>query len=330
MILQNLKASKRTIASTLVTIALTCGIIYQWHAVGKVARSPSQPDAHEIEQLRQLAAADTQKLADGLDLLIVRIDAGDFIMGSDSGRNDERPQHTVYLDAFEIDRYEITNVQYLRFLKVTGRPTPNYWTENRYPNEQADYPVVGVSWDDADAYCTWVGKRLPTEAEWEKACRGTDARVYPWGNAWEPQRANVDVSVRFIRPVGHNELETSVWDTAWRFLQATAVVSGEPGLRPVGSYLDGASPYGIMDMVGNASEWVADWYNWSDYSKMPTHNPRGLVPPWNHCLRGSPWHDPVGNAVWVQDASRCSARDSSHASRDDPRLGFRCARSVVQ
>ncbi len=270
------------------------------------------------ELRHRLAASDAPQLAEALDCDLVLIPEGDFVMGSNTGRADERPQHTVYLDAFELDRYEVTNAQYRRFLQVSGRRPPPYWTGDTYPVGQADYPVLGVSWDDADAYCIWAGKRLPTEAEWEKACRGTDGRAYPWGDLWEARRANVDLSARA-------GAEPLVWDTAWQLLRVTGNRVG-PGLLPVGSYRDSASPYGVMDLVGGASEWVADWYNWSDYTNLPPRNPRNTEPPWNHCLRGSPWHDPTGDASWVQTMSRCSARNSSHETHD-PRVGLRCARS---
>ncbi len=277
----------------------------------------------EIQQLRSLKTSDVSQLAELLDHSAVQIPSGDFIMGSNSGRDDESPQHSVYLDAYEIDRYEVTNIQYQRFLRATGRMAPQYWMGNDYPLGQTDSPIVGVPWDDADAYCRWAGKRLPTEAEWEKACRGTDGHIYPWGNTWDSHRANVDVS-----PVILNNGEYgTLWDAAWHLLQATPTGPGIPNLQPIGSHPDGASPYGIMDMVGSASEWVADWYNWSDYSHMPAQNPIGLGPPWNHCVRGSPWYDPVGNAEWIQNMSRCSARSSSHEV-SDPRVGFRCVRSM--
>jgi formylglycine-generating enzyme required for sulfatase activity len=292
------------------------------YLVRQASVEPVRSDAR-TELLRRLAASDAAQgaaqLAEVLDRDLVSVPEGNFLMGSNADRTDERPLHTVYLDSFEIDRFEITNAQYQRYLQVTGRKPPPYWDGDMYPVGQADYPVVGVSWDDADAYCAWAGKRLPTEAEWEKACRGTDSRIFPWGDQWEPSRANVDLS-------GRAGADPSVWQVAWGLVRATGNRAG-PGLRPVGSYRDGASFYGVLDMVGNASEWVADWYNWSDYFHLPARNPRNLGPPWNHSLRGSPWHDPTGDADWVQNMSRCSARNSSHETQD-PRVGLRCVRSL--
>ena len=281
--------------------------------------------AQEIAALRGLAAGgDEDALAEVLDHSTAAVPAGEFIMGSDAGRADERPAHTVYLDAYELDRYEVTNAQYRRFLLATGGRPPRYWTDNSYPSGQADYPVVGVSWDDADAYCRWAGKRLPTEAEWEKACRGTDGRVYPWGETWEPARANVDAADWHFGGATQDAAAGTIWDAAWARLSLPPGSRG-PLLQPVGSHLDGASPYGVLDMVGNASEWVADWYNWSDYSRLPTRNPVVTGPPWNHCLRGSAWADPVGTPAWTQALGRCAARNSAHEV-SDPRVGFRCAR----
>jgi sulfatase modifying factor 1 len=279
------------------------------------------PTEAEIESLRRLAALDIPRFTEAMDHLMVDVPAGEFLMGSDSGRSDERPLHQVYLDSFELDRYEITNAQYQHFLQAAGRQSPPYWQGIAFPIGQADYPVVGASWDEADAYCAWRGKRLPTEAEWEKACRGDDGRLYPWGDVWDAGRANVDVSV----PA--SQADPSIWEATWQLLRVTPVNPAGPGLRPIGSTPNGASPYGVMDMVGNAAEWVADWYNWSDYSDLPSRNPRGMGPPWNHSLRGSAWRDPTGNASWTRSMSRCSARNSSHETQD-PRVGFRCARSL--
>jgi formylglycine-generating enzyme required for sulfatase activity len=286
-------------------------------------------DDSSVALLRQLAVSDTGQLAEMLDHCVVYVEAGDFVMGSDDRRDNERPRHAVYLDAFEIDRYEVTNAQYQRFLRAAERSAPPHWNGDTYPIGQADYPVVGVSWADADAYCAWAGKRLPTEAEWEKACRGTDGRLYPWGDEWEPQRANVDVSARLsLTPLAPGQIRQGPAnrDAAWPLVQVTPASPEHPGLRPVGSCPASASPYGVMDMTGNASEWVADWYNWDDYSSLPTRNPLSLGPHWNHSLRGSSWAN-YRDISLVQDLSRCSARNSAHIARD-PRLGFRCARSV--
>ncbi len=310
-----------TVAALAVGAVLT--MVASWVSMSGLERLRTGPES----QLRQSRGALVgSRAGETPDIDEVQIPAGDYNMGSDSGRGDESPQHVVYLDAYFIDRIEVTNAEYRRFVLATDRTAPPYWTANNHPDGQGDYPVVGVSWEDANAYCTWRGKRLPTEAEWEKACRGKDGRVYPWGNLWDSQLANVDVSVQGLRPTGHGEQETSVWDAAWQLLRATPASSGGPGLRPVGSYPGGASPYGAFDMVGNASEWVADWYNWSDYANMPSRNPYSPGPPWNRSIRGSAWQDPAGDASWVMTMSRCSARSSSHADAD-PRVGFRCART---
>jgi len=275
----------------------------------------------EIERVRGLArSGDTATFAEVLDQSVVRIPAGEFVRGSNNGRGDEKPERSIHLDAFDIDRFEVTNAQYRRFLQAEERTAPPYWMGVEYPIGQADYPVVGVSWEEADAYCAWVGKRLPTEAEWEKACRGTDGRTYPWGNEWDTRRANVETTAPQSWPVD--------WSEAWKSLQASLIEDGTRGLKPVGSYPDGASVDGVLDLIGNASEWVGDWYNWGDYQNLPTQNPRGLGPPWNHSLRGSSWFDPYGSTNWVQEMSRCSARNSSHETQD-PRVGFRCALSVI-
>jgi formylglycine-generating enzyme required for sulfatase activity len=255
---------------------------------------------------------------------MVSVAAGAFLMGRDRGRTDERPQHSVYLDAFEIDRYEVTNAQYRRFAEATGQSPPPYWQNGLYPLGQEDRPVVGVSWSEADAYCRWAGKRLPTEAEWEKACRGTDGRIYPWGNRWDLGRLNVDLTRHLVAGAGNEVLP---WQDAWSLLQSSPASRIRPSLQPIGSYPEGASPLGVFDASGNASEWVADWYNWSGYENLPDRNPLVTVPPWNHSVRGSAWYDPAGARGWAQTMSRCSARNSSHEIRD-PRMGFRCARSV--
>ncbi len=177
-----------------------------------------------------------EKTAEGpaVTNIMVKIPAGPFTMGSDNGAEDEAPAHQVDLPAFEIDKFEVTNADFAQFVKAAGYQT-DAEKEGRTKNWRSvaegkdNHPVVFVSWNDATAYCQWVGKRLPTEAEWEKAARGTDGRTYPWGNEWDPSKVNAK--------------ETG--------LRGTAVV---------GSFGAGASPYGVEDMAGNVWEWTADWY----------------------------------------------------------------------
>jgi formylglycine-generating enzyme required for sulfatase activity len=298
-------------------------------ALASCTTLPPPESAPVAEQAPRPATSDPDAQAIRvLDRSMTRVDAGRFLMGSDSGREDERPAHAVYVDAFEIDRTEVSTAQYARFLRASDRRPPRYWQNGTYLPGQAAFPVVGVSWDDADAYCRWAGKRLPTEAEWEKACRGTDGRTYPWGETWEPGRVNVFIEADegFWPHGSSDESAGTVWDAAWQTLMEPPK-QGQPALEPVGSHPDNASPYGVLDMIGNASEWIADWYNWSDYTRLSTRNPLVTGPAWNHVVRGSPWFDPVGTAEWAVEMSRCTARTSAHETVD-PRIGFRCARSV--
>ncbi|MSS70723.1 MAG: formylglycine-generating enzyme family protein [Candidatus Latescibacteria bacterium] len=182
-------------------------------------------------------------------------------MGSAEGEKDEAPPHTVSLDAFAIDRTEVTNAAYALFWKADGGPESPHTPGNfegrgavRWPEaarERPDHPVVGVTWFDAAAYCRWAGKRLPTEAEWEKAARGTDGRVWPWGNAFG----------------GGDSARANVYNGDDGYVQSTA---------PVGRFPSGASPCGALDMAGNVWEWVADWYGSDAYGRSPRKNPKGV------------------------------------------------------
>ncbi|MGV3721664.1 MAG: SUMF1/EgtB/PvdO family nonheme iron enzyme, partial [Actinomycetota bacterium] len=161
---------------------------------------------------------------------MVLVPAGAFTMGADGAFEDERPAHRVELPAFYIDRHEVTVAEYARFVAAAGHPAPPDWPGGKPDPKRMSHPVVNVSWRDANAYARWAQKRLPTEAEWEKAARGEDGRTLPWGSAWDAARANVEGP------------------------------KGNQPLKPVGSYPGGASPYGALDMTGNAWEWTADWY----------------------------------------------------------------------
>ena len=284
----------------------------------------NKPD-QEMDTTRKLAEGmDPAELAEKLDQSMIHIPAGEFIQGSvflsdRKAASDEMPQRKVHLDTFEIDTYEVTNAQYQRYVLTNGAQPPRYWIGNDYPSGTADYPVVGISWEEARVYCEWAGKRLPTEAEWEKACRGPQGNTYPWGKDWKPEYANLGLEQADNWPLRIDE--------GWQLLMATRSPEIQPSLKPVGSYSADASVYGVFDMAGNASEWVEDWYNWSGYADLPQRNPVSEGPPWNHVIRGGTWFDRAGQEVYASDLSRCAKRNSSH-SADDPRVGFRCAKSV--
>jgi len=164
---------------------------------------------------------------------MVYIPAGEMIIGSNEGFTSEKPRHIVYIKSFYIDKYEITNGQYKIFIDATGHSAPPHWKNGNFPEGQENYPVVNVSYYDALKYAKWAGKRLPTEEEWEKAARGTDGRIYPWGNEWKKDCANV-----------------KLWHGLFNSLQ------------PVGSYKDGVSPYGVFDLSGNVAEWTDSWFEY--------------------------------------------------------------------
>ena len=254
-----------------------------------------------------LQAADSPQAAkpagkDGAPTVLVP--AGPFPMGvppgdRDGGR-DEYPRHQVELDAFYIDKHEVTNRLYHQFVKATGHRVPQHpknpsrtlWKGDQISETVAERPVVNVDWHDADAYCRWAGKRLPTEAEWEKAAKGTEDRRFPWGNV-EPTAKHLNYNQKWI---------------------------GEKTLMPVGSYEAGKSPYGAYDMAGNVWEWVADWYDDHYYEKSPAKNPPGPDTGTDKVLRSSGW------AVETP-LVRIFTRVKSNPSDRNESTGFRCAMS---
>ena len=205
------------------------------------------------------------------------IPGAEFTMGSNSGDADESPAHTVSVSSFWIDITETTNDEFAAFMQATGYNAPAVQLG------EGNHPVTRVTWSDADAYCTWAGKRLPTEAEWEYAARGTDGRTYPWGNDWDAAKVN--------------GRETGIRSTT-----------------AVGSFGAGASPFGLLDMVGNVREWTADWYQaypgssfYSQFfNKFRVH-------------RGGGWFDDAGD---LRIANRNGGPPES--ANDD--LGFRCVK----
>jgi formylglycine-generating enzyme required for sulfatase activity len=225
----------------------------------------------------------------GLENMVV-IPAGWFWMGSDGGRPSNRPLMYIYLDTFAIDRTEVTVGSFGRFLDEQQDVGPTLTSEvlTSNPND----PVTGVTWEVANSFCRWMGKRLPTEAEWEKAARGSDGRSYPWGDDWDTRNANT-------------------------------LENGQNHAVPVGSYPHAESPYGVLDMSGNAAEWIADYYDPVYYDYGPRVNPRGPSEVLDHSLRGGSWDSSAGQATTY-------FRNSSHSVLPDERVGFRCARSSSQ
>lgn len=184
------------------------------------------------------------------------VEAGEFIMGADESPTDYQPARTVYLDGYWIDTYEVTNSNYLKFVDDTNHRSPDHWPDGEFSPGQEDHPVLAVTWYDAQQYCEWQGgKRLPTEAEWEKASRGVDGRRWPWGNSGIEGWANT-------------------------------VEAGENFTKPIGSFPKDVSPYGVWDMAGNAQEWVSDWYSPEYYASAVTQNPPGPISGETKVVRG--------------------------------------------
>jgi formylglycine-generating enzyme required for sulfatase activity len=228
---------------------------------------------------------------------------------------DELPRRSVTLDAFYIDRFEVTNALFERFVRVRGHRTQAeiqgggtvwrwegrgaqsakvadaYWRSPTGGGVLAEptHPVVQVSWNDAAAYCAWVGKRLPTEAEWEMAARGPDGRRFPWGNDWD-------------------------------FTKSNSFKGVNSAITPVGTYPGGVSPYGVHDMAGNVWEWVADWYAEDYYKTGPTRNPPGPATGKFRVGRGGCWLDPMA----ILETTHRNPIGPLYSSNT---IGFRCAKS---
>ena len=212
--------------------------------------------------------------------IAVWIPPGKFPMGSKIGNKDEKPVHIVQVDGFYMDLYPVTNVQFAKFVQATGALD---WES---PAGYADHPVVSVTWENARAYCEWAGKRLPAEAEWEKAARGVDGRNYPWGDEFDT--------------VNGNGLRT-----------------GYAGTSPVGNFPSGKSPYGILDMAGNVWEWVSDWYDATYYAWSRGSNPKGPDSGEHRVLRGGAW---ICHANYL----RSTKRDHQPPDYQSNFIGFRC------
>ncbi len=222
---------------------------------------------------------------------MVAVAAGEYTLGRDDGDDIEKPRHRVTLKAFFIDKTEVTNAEYKKFVEATNHQAPPHWQNKTFPEGQANFPVVRVNWQDANDYAKWAGKRLPTEAEWEAAARGATSRKYPWGNEWNQAFANIG--------------------------------AGESGnLMEVGKYPEGQSPFGALDMIGNAWEWTADLLAlYEGNSSKPPDEANSNY----RVIRGGAFN---GNKI--HDASYRGYIDANTNRKDLDKTGFRCAKDANQ
>jgi len=233
---------------------------------------------------------------------MVFISPGEFRMGNNGrplpegeGDDDESPVHPVYVPGFWMDTYEVTNAQYSKYIGTTHARQPRHWTNGSYPPGKGNHPVAYVDWFDANDYCHWAGKRLPSEEEWEKAARGTDGRHFPWGDAFDFKKANTP----------------QYW-----------LVKHEKGdTMPVGSFENGKSPYGLYDMAGNVYEWTANWYK-----PYPGNRVQNIhYGQKNRILRGGSWYDCLSYGCGL--SSPVYNRSRFNPDIKNKGFGFRCAKS---
>ncbi len=224
---------------------------------------------------------------------MILIPAGSFMMGSDSNETNEKPAHQVTLNAFYIGKFEITNRQYKAFIEFTGLKPPSTWEDGNFPEQLADHPITGITWEDAYAYCDWLSDfakkkyRLPTEAEWERAARGGLKEMkFPWGNDINKLRANF----------GKNYSE---------------------GTTPAGKIKP--NEFGVCDMAGNVAEWTADWFLDEYYAQSSKENPKGPDNGSKKVVRGGSWRDDPEDI-------RVSVRKYESPTSASEYIGFRVVR----
>jgi len=286
-------------------LIIACGIfLYVWYnhqndntgvQLTKKNTSPNKSEKHTPLLSTEMGKDRT---------LMVLVPEGEFFMGDpdeDDIHYDENPLHKVYLDAFWIDCYEVTNYLYKRFVDETGYPYPHVdadwaipynWENGNFPPGKGNYPVVLVSWKDAAAYAEWAGKRLPTEAEWEKAARGgLVKKQYPWGDKTDETDANYFTSI-----------------------------TTKNKMKPVGTLYP--NPYVIYDIAGNVWEWCADWYGKTYYRRNPYKNPQGPEKGRYRVFRGGSW-------INTREFLRCSERARNVPIYRSYIIGFRCAKSAT-
>lgn len=289
-------------------IFVVVGIL--WVGISRTGQVPGtnkdgpgyRPIAVKIEEARDITSrAEAQIMAVTIDPeydRLITIPGGPFVLGDRDGGAIEQPERIVTLSAFAIDAYETTFAQYYAFVNAAGHRKPRLYS---YPNvdpeplrylTNAFNPVVGVAWEDALAYCLWRGKRLPTEAEWERAAKGTDRRAWPWGDRAEPHFANL--------------------------------VGDEDGFKytaPVGAQRRDRSPEGVFDLTGNVMEWTSDWFDERAYATVPASDPSGPPRGVERVIRGASWNDSLHRG-------RTTTRFKMRPDYLDITIGFRCVRSA--
>ncbi len=228
---------------------------------------------------------------------MVEIPAGTFMMGTNGRLPDEGPLHEVYLDAYLIDKYEVTNLQYEAYIKALNKRSPAHFRNRTYPEGKADHPVTFVGWDDAVGYCEWADKRLPSDKEWEKAARSSDGRTYPWGEIFDPKKSNNPVR--------------------WR-------AAGKGGdTTPVGAFTEGVSTYGLYDTSGNVWEWTASWYVSYPGNEVSSESYGERY----KTLKGGSWFDCSFYKCGISAPLFNRAFFAKRTKNDT--FGFRCAKDVM-
>jgi formylglycine-generating enzyme len=247
------------------------------HSIGDLQREIESLEEKRMEMQKKLNEAE-----------MIFIPPGKFDMGSNiAGKEDENPEHKVTLKGYYIDKFEVTNMQFKDFIDVTDRRPPIHWRSRTFPDpRKGNHPVVNITWTDAEAYAEWIGKRLPTEAEWERAARGDHGNEYPWGKSCSPDFTN------FATPDGSTS--------------------------PVDKYVRGVSEHKVWDMCGNVGEWVQDWYDAKYYTRTPDANPMGPENGHQRIYRGGGYH-------CLRMDIRCAARHFTLPTSSQMYIGFRCA-----
>ena len=289
---------KRTgvVVATVMVVVLLLGAAgyVAWLLLGRGSPTPSTPPV-SVQPPPPPPATPEKPPAPVVPEGMVATAAGSYTIGRDGADPLEQPEHRVDLPAFFIDRTEVTNAAYKAFVDATGHKPPSNWTGTSFPEGRGDFPVTGVTWQDAADFAAWAGKRLPTEAEWEAAARGTDGRIYPWGNGFRSGVANIG-----LRPDKPTPEQYPL------------------GIRASGRYPDGASPVGAVDMIGNAWEWVAD-----EIKVYPgnTESKLDLEP-------GVTYRVIRGGAYDGSKVNDATYRGYLDASLPYPKVGFRCAKDA--